>query len=84
LVSLKNLIKPLYFSVEVNSMRHFSAPRFPTLFLTAILLALSPCASRAQDASRPPSSEQTDDVVRIKTELVQTDAMVFDKQGRFV
>lgn len=28
--------------------------------------------------------EQTDDVVRITTELVQTDISVFDKQGRFV
>lgn len=27
---------------------------------------------------------QDDDVLRIKTELVQTDVMVFDKQGRFV
>lgn len=38
--------------------------------------------ARAQD--NPQSSEQADDVVRINTELVQTDAAVFDKAGRFV
>jgi hypothetical protein len=30
-----------------------------------------------------PSSEQ-DDVIRVNTELVQTDVMVFDKKGQFV
>jgi VWFA-related protein len=30
------------------------------------------------------SQEQTDDVIRVNTELVQTDFMVFDKQGKFV
>jgi VWFA-related protein len=60
-------------------MRHFSAPPLlRVLFLTIIFLSLPAALSRAQ------SSEQTDDVVRIKTELVQTDVMVFDKQGRFV
>src|SRR3954471_6113940 len=28
--------------------------------------------------------QDSDDVVRVKTELVQTDVMVFDKQGRFI
>jgi VWFA-related protein len=37
---------------------------------------------RAQQSQS--SSEQADDVVRINTELVQTDVMVFDKAGRFV
>src|SRR6201988_4384891 len=34
-------------------------------------------------APNPPPPKQ-DDVVRVYTELVQTDVMVFDKQGRFV
>ncbi len=38
--------------------------------------------ARAQN--NPQSSEQVDDVVRVNTELVQTDAAVFDKAGRFV
>lgn len=38
----------------------------------------------AQQPPARPVPEQTDDVVRINTELVQTDVMVFDKQGRFV
>ena len=60
-------------------MRHVSAPPLPrVLFLITIFLSLPVAVARAQ------SSEQTDDVVRIKTELVQTDVMVFDKQGHFV
>ncbi|HXI24811.1 MAG TPA: VWA domain-containing protein [Pyrinomonadaceae bacterium] len=32
----------------------------------------------------PASSNQSPDVIKVYTELVQTDVMVFDKQGRFV
>jgi len=32
----------------------------------------------------PPSPDQSPDVIKVYTELVQTDVMVFDKQGRFV
>ena len=31
-----------------------------------------------------PAPQQADDVVRINTDLVQTDVMVFDRHGRFV
>ncbi|HKS10787.1 MAG TPA: VWA domain-containing protein [Pyrinomonadaceae bacterium] len=34
--------------------------------------------------TQPPPQKSSDDVVRVYTELVQTDVMVFDKQGRFV
>lgn len=37
----------------------------------------------AQQQQTPPARSQ-DDVVRVYTELVQTDVMVFDKQGKFV
>lgn len=37
-----------------------------------------------QDKTRTPQQDQTDDVVRVKTELVQTDITVVDKQGHFV
>jgi VWFA-related protein len=46
------------------------------------LLALSTNAPAQQQQQQ--SAPQTDDVVRISTELVQTDVSVFDKQGRFV
>ncbi|HYJ46212.1 MAG TPA: VWA domain-containing protein, partial [Pyrinomonadaceae bacterium] len=52
--------------------------------LTILLAFPGTSTAQAQDASRPQASEQTDDVLRIRTELVQTDVMVFDKQGRFV
>lgn len=49
-----------------------------SLFVTSLLLA------DAQQASQKKPSPQDEDVLRIKTELVQTDLMVFDKQGHFV
>jgi VWFA-related protein len=39
--------------------------------------------AHAQTPTAPPARPQ-DEVVRVYTELVQTDVMVFDKQGRFV
>jgi len=50
------------------------------LFLCA---NLNPFLTAAQ-TNPPKPAEQRDDVVRVNTELVQTDVMVFDKQGRFV
>ena len=55
------------------------------LFLTVavVLLALAP-VTFGQNNQNPNPREQTEDVVRVNTDLVQTDVMVFDKQGRFV
>ena len=50
------------------------------LLLPVILLTLAVCA-RGQETP-PPTQEP--EVVRIRTDLVQTGVMVFDKQGRFV
>lgn len=47
-------------------------------------LCLFPRVPVAQEANRQSPPQQTDDVVRINTELVQTDVMVFDKGGHFV
>jgi len=44
----------------------------------AIALSLSISVIRGQE------SDQTDDVVRVKTELVQTDVTVLDRKGKFV
>jgi VWFA-related protein len=38
----------------------------------------------AQAQTKPAPSSEQDDVIRVNTELVQTDVMVFDKKGQFV
>jgi len=58
------------------------------LCVMACVLACWTIATQAQEQQPtpppvPPSRSQ-EDVVRVYTELVQTDVMVFDKQGRFV
>lgn len=45
------------------------------LVLNALVLA---------QTQTPPPAQQPDDVLRINTELVQTDVMVFDRRGQFV
>jgi VWFA-related protein len=50
-----------------------------SLIVNCFLLLLSFNAAHAQQPS-----QQAEDVLRIDTELVQTDVMVFDRQGRFV
>ena len=46
------------------------------------LIALTLGSSQVVSAQQPPTGG--DDVIRVNTELVQTDVMVFDKKGRFV
>ena len=48
-----------------------------------LLLLVTACSVYAQTPT-PSPRKSDDDVVRVYTELVQTDVMVFDKQGRFV
>src|ERR1051325_7454651 len=52
-------------------------------FLASLLLLLAWSATHAQTSTPSPPKSQ-DEVVRVYTELVQTDVMVFDKQGKFV
>ncbi|MEO6394274.1 MAG: VWA domain-containing protein [Pyrinomonadaceae bacterium] len=52
------------------------------LFFVGLFLANT--ITRAQDRANPTQPAADDDVIRIKTELVQTDIMVFDKKGHFV
>jgi VWFA-related protein len=63
-----------------SSVLHFK--RLCSLALLCLCALLS--TAHAQQNSRPAQQEQDVDVVRINTELVQTDVMVFDKNGRFV
>ena len=44
-------------------------------------MVAAPAAPGQQD---PPRRQDQPDILRVSTELVQTDVMVFDKQGRFV
>jgi VWFA-related protein len=61
-----------------------------TSVFRTLLLAASVCffinlpAVIGQQPAQNKPSAQDDEILRIKTELVQTDVTVFDKQGRFV
>jgi VWFA-related protein len=50
--------------------------------LPAVVCALMVASAQAQ--TKPAPSPEQDDVIRVNTELVQTDVMVFDKKGQFV
>lgn len=56
--------------------------------LSVVFVLLYSCAfappAHGQEAAPSVAVEQADEVLRINSELVQTDVMVFDRQGRFV
>ncbi len=66
----------------------FAGPKLPwhTHFLALVcLLATNQIIfGQATPEPKPPTAKAADDVIRVFTELVQTDVMVFDKQGKFV
>ncbi len=62
-------------------MSHTKSRFRRTLPLTLLLLAALALPTSAQKEER---EQAADDIVRVTTELVQTEVMVFDKQGRFV
>src|SRR2546423_1306859 len=53
------------------------------LLLPVCLMALS-VGAQAQKTSQTKTSTSDDDIVRVKTELIQTDVSVVDKRGRFI
>ena len=55
---------------------------FRVRVLAVIFCCVLPFCVRGQ--AQKPRPEQPDDVIRVKTELVQTDVTVVDKRGRFV
>ena len=63
-------------------LRRFKLRAF--LPLTLLLCTFLTCAEAAAQTTQQPPQKSPDEVVRVYTELVQTDVMVFDKQGRFV
>lgn len=64
-------------------MQHIILTTLRILVLAVFCLGIGSAQVSAQ-SQKPPPSQQPDDVLRINTDLVQTDVMVFDKKGRFV
>ena len=62
-------------------MQSLAVPRTPALFLASLALWLAPSVSAQQQRQRP---EESDEVLRVTTELVQTDVTVIDREGNFV
>ena len=63
----------------------FPSMRVHNLLTRLAILSIAVCTvvgSQAQQPQTPPT--QSPDVVRVTTSLVQTDVMVFDKQGKFI
>lgn len=56
--------------------------RFSILLVNVLLIYSQQTVGQVK--TQTPQREQPDDVVRLKTELVQTDVTVVDKRGRFV
>src|SRR4026208_1063185 len=54
-----------------------------TAFLFACLFLFA-APGYGQSQTKPAPSGEPDDVIKFETSLVQTDVMVFDKDGRFV
>jgi VWFA-related protein len=52
--------------------------------LVGAACVLAVASAQAQSQTKPAPSPEQDDVIRVNTELVQTDVMVFDKSGQFV
>src|SRR5216684_3249928 len=50
--------------------------------LSCVILTVASASGQSKPGQQ--QQGQVDDVVRVNTELVQTDVMVFDKKGRFV
>jgi VWFA-related protein len=68
------------FCKAINGIARPLRLAFPAVALSLFGLCL-PLVGQTQT---PSPSQQSDDVLRINTELVQTDVMVFDRRGQFV
>lgn len=66
----------------VGLLNSFRSAKY--LLNTCVLTLCLVTAWSAAQAQQPQPTRSPDDVVRVYTELVQTDVMVFDKQGKFV
>jgi VWFA-related protein len=61
-----------------------AAARAAPLLAALCLLTPARAQQQQQQQGQTPQSREDEEVVRISTELVQTDVMVFDKSGKFV
>ncbi|HEY0376435.1 MAG TPA: VWA domain-containing protein [Pyrinomonadaceae bacterium] len=64
--------------------KNFHAAARACVLLSLLLLLPAPVTLLAQQQPTQEPDAQEDEVLRISTDLVQTDVTVFDKQGRFV
>lgn len=62
----------------------FHIPSHKKSQILVLVLVLSIFSSAIHGQNNKSGDEQTDDVVRIKSELVQSDVIVLDKKGQFV
>src|SRR5262245_21705230 len=69
--------------IHAQDARATFSTKMPRLLTRIASLSVAICALAATTMAQKPSG-RSDDVVRVNTELVQTDFMVFDKQGNFV
>jgi VWFA-related protein len=70
--------------ISRNEIRSLASTVFQSFTVLLVLSAASlPCCVEGQ-TPKPRKPETPEDVIRINTELVQTDVMVFDKKGQFV
>ena len=60
----------------------FCRVRHYLIVLGCLILTFAPASGQSKPGQQ--QQGQVDDVVRVNTELVQTDVMVFDKKGQFV
>ncbi|HEX8129572.1 MAG TPA: VWA domain-containing protein [Pyrinomonadaceae bacterium] len=58
--------------------------RRASLLLLPLCLSLAPCICAQQTPSPIARPETSDEIIRVNTELVQTDVIVLDKAGKFV
>ncbi len=65
---------------QSGSYKHF----IPTGLMSRVLVLLALSSPLYGQTPSPTPQQPADDVIRINTELVQTDVMVFDKKGQFV
>src|ERR1043165_9210192 len=70
------------YPLAIRSFEPFMPARCNSLLLSLFLLTA--WSATSAQTTPAPSPKPQEDVVRVYTELVQTDVMVFDKQGKFV
>src|SRR5205814_10457915 len=67
-----------------NLMQTINVGRLSGYLIILSCVMLIAATGRGQSTTQKQSQDQGNEVVRVNTELVQTDVMVFDKRGHFV